>query len=74
MTGLHRAEGPAETGPAEADPRRPYKAIGSAVVAGALVAIAQGQDLLPPWVLLALAILVAGLSTYTIPNPPKPPS
>lgn len=63
----HRAEVPA-------DPRRPYKAIVAAVVAGCAVAIAQGQDILPAWALLVLAVLVGGLSTFTVSNPPKPPS
>lgn len=49
---------------------RPYKAIVAAVIAGAGVAIAQGSDILPPWVLLLLAILVAGLATFLVPNPP----
>lgn len=52
-----------------ADPARPYKAIVAAVVAGAGVALAQGQDLLPAWAMLALAILVGGLSTFLVPNP-----
>lgn len=49
---------------------KPYKAITSAVVAGAMVAIAQGQDVIPPWAMLVLAVVVAALGTYQTPNPP----
>lgn len=71
MTQPHTPEhlAPAPAGP---DPRRPYKAIAAAVIAGAGVAIAQGQDLLPAWALLALAVLVAGLGTFLVPNPDRP--
>lgn len=51
------------------NPRKPYKAIIAAVVAGAGVAIAQGQDLLPGWALLGLAVVVGGLGTFLVPNP-----
>jgi fatty acid desaturase len=54
---------------AKADPSRPWKAIVAAVVAGAGVAIAQGQDILPAWVMLLLAVLVGGLGTFLVPNP-----
>ena len=50
---------------------KPYKAVIAAVVAGAGVAIAQGQDILPPWVMLLLAVLVGGLATFLVPNPPS---
>lgn len=52
-----------------ADPKRPYKAIIAAVIAGAGVAIAQGTDVLPTWALLVLAVIVAGLGTFLVPNP-----
>jgi hypothetical protein len=56
----------------EPDPRRPYKAIASALVAALAVLVTQGQDLVPPWVLLALVALLAGLTTFTVPNPERP--
>lgn len=48
-----------------------YKAVVAAVVAGAGVALAQGQDVLPAWALLALAVVVGGLATFLTPNPPR---
>jgi hypothetical protein len=51
------------------DPKRPWKAIVAAVVSALAVLIAQGQDLLPGWALLVVAAIVAGLSTFLIPNP-----
>lgn len=53
------------------DPKRPWKAVTAAVVAGISVAIGQGQDILPPWVLLLLAVLGGGLATFLVPNPPE---
>lgn len=53
----------------KADPRRPYKAIAAGLMAAVAVLVAQGQGILPPWLLLLLAALVAGLGTYVIPNP-----
>jgi len=61
--GRHRAPSP--------DPRRPYKAVAAAVVAALAVLIGQGQDLLPPWVLLVLAAASAGLATFLVPNPSR---
>jgi len=55
-----------------ADPSRPYKALAAAVVAGAGAALANGQDLLPAWAVLALTVLVAGLTTFLVPNPTRP--
>lgn len=55
--------------PSRPDPRRPYKALAGAAVAGIAVALAQGQDILPPWLMLLLAILGAGLTTFLVPNP-----
>lgn len=52
------------------DPRRPWKALTAAAVAAIGVAVAQGQDILPAWALLALATLGAGLATFLVPNPP----
>lgn len=52
-----------------ADPKKPYKAIIAAIVAGASVAIAEGTDILPAWAILVLAVLVGGLSTFLVPNP-----
>lgn len=49
------------------NPARPYKAIASAVVAGAGVLVAQGTDVLPAWAILLLSALVAGLVTFTVP-------
>lgn len=49
------------------DPRRPYKAITGAVVAGLAVALAEGTDILPPWATLLLAVLVAALGTFLTP-------
>lgn len=51
------------------DPRRPWKALAAAVVAGIAVAVSQGADILPPWALLILSIVSAGLATYLVPNP-----
>lgn len=56
----------------KADPRRPYKAVAAAVVAALAVIVTQGQDLIPAWVLLLAAAVLAGLATFTIPNPPAP--
>lgn len=53
------------------DPARPWKAVAAAVVAAAGVAIAQGHDLLPGWLLLLLAAVAAGLATFAVPNPPR---
>lgn len=53
-----------------ANPRKPWKAIAAALVAGIGVLIAQGSDVLPPWALLILAALGAGLATFLVPNPP----
>lgn len=47
------------------------KAWVAAVVAGLTVLVTQGQELLPPLVLLVIAAAVAGLATYAIPNRPK---
>lgn len=52
------------------NPKRPYKAVAAAIIAGAGVAIAQGADILPAWVILVLAVLIAGLGTFLVPNPP----
>lgn len=60
---------PIQTEEVVADPARPYKAVVAAVVAGAGVAVAQGQDILPPWVMLTLAVMIGGLSTFLVPNP-----
>lgn len=49
------------------NPKRPWKAVAAAVTAGILVAISQGQDILPPWVMLLLAVLAAGLATFQTP-------
>ena len=49
------------------NPSRPYKAIAAAVVAVLGVLIAQGQDLLPPLVVLLLTAIVAGLVTFVTP-------
>ena len=49
------------------NPRRPYKAIAGAIVAGIAVALAQGQDILPPWAMLLLAVLAAALATFITP-------
>lgn len=54
-----------------ADPRRPWKAITAAILAAVAVLIAQGQDLLPPWAMLLLAALAAGLGTFVVPNPQR---
>lgn len=51
------------------DPKRPWKALAAAIVAGIGVALGQGQDILPAWVMLLLAIIGAGLATYLVPNP-----
>jgi hypothetical protein len=61
---------------AEADPVKPYKAI-VALLAPALVAfldvlVDNGKhDEWPSWVLLLLAALLAGVSTYVVRNPKK---
>lgn len=60
----------AQTNP---NPRRPYKAIASALVAALTVLVVQGADLLPAWLLLLVAAAVAGLATFLVPNPPDPP-
>lgn len=52
-----------------ADPARPYKALASALLAALVVLLAEGQDVLPPWAMLLLAALVAGLGTFVVPNP-----
>lgn len=52
-----------------ADPRRPYKAIAAALVAVLTTLLAEGRDIMPPWALLVLAALLAGLVTYVVPNP-----
>jgi len=52
------------------DPRRPWKAITAALVAGIGAALAQGPDILPPWALLLLSVAGAGLATFLVPNPP----
>jgi len=36
-------------------------------VAGIAVALAQGQDVLPPWAMLVLAVLAAALATFITP-------
>lgn len=53
------------------DPKRPWKALVAALVAGIGAALAQGQDLLPAWAMLILAVLGAGLATFLVPNPPE---
>jgi hypothetical protein len=52
-----------------ADPARPYKALASALLAALVVLLAEGQDVLPPWAMLLLAAMVAGLGTFVVPNP-----
>ncbi len=46
------------------------KAIVSAVAAGLTVLVVQGGDVLPTWVLLIVAALVAGLATWIAPPGP----
>lgn len=53
------------------DPKRPWKALAAALVAGIAAAMAQGQDVIPAWGMLALAAVGAGLATYLVPNPPS---
>ncbi len=54
----------------EDDPRRPYKAVIAAVVAGATALFAYA-DVLPTWVIICAAVIVAGLGTFLVPNPKK---
>jgi hypothetical protein len=56
---------------ARPDPRRPWKAIIAALVAGIATAVAQGQDVLPAWLLLVLSVAGAGLCTFLVPNPTR---
>lgn len=52
----------------EDDPKRPWKAIAAAVVAGA-GALLTFADVLPQWVTIGATVLVAGVLTYSVPNP-----
>lgn len=60
--------------PAPGTPQTPTKAI-VALIPGVLavlyVLLDEGRDQLPPWLLLALSAVVAGLAVYAIPNKPK---
>ncbi len=50
------------------DPKRPYKAIAAAVVAGG-TALLTYKDVLPLWVTIVTSVIVAGVLTYQVPNP-----
>lgn len=50
------------------DPKRPWKAIIAAVVAGLAVVMTYADDL-PKVAIIIAAVLVAGLSTFLVPNP-----
>lgn len=59
----------------EADPKRPYKAIGSAIgtaVVGSLGALLEYADILPMWVVITATVVMGGLTTYYVPNPMVP--
>lgn len=51
------------------DPARPYKAYVAAAIAALTSVLAQGQDVLPWWAVLVIGAVVAGLSTFVVPNP-----
>lgn len=64
---------PAPVDAVEDDPGKPWKAIAAAAVPAIVAAITaiidQGGDTIPPWLLLLLVGVLAGLVTFTVKNP-----
>lgn len=56
----------------KADTHRPYKALVAALAAALAVLQAEVGPSLPAWANVLLAILLAGLATYAMPNPATP--
>lgn len=54
----------------EPDPKKPYKAYMAAVVA-MLGTLAGYGNVLPLWVGIIIAVVLSGLATFYVPNPPR---
>lgn len=54
----------------EDDPRYPFKAIAAAIMAGGASLLTYADDL-PKWVVIAVAVVLAGLATFVVPNPKR---
>jgi hypothetical protein len=57
--------------PVKDDPTRPYKAYIAAVIAALTEVLATSQDTLPWWAVLIIGGVVAGLTTFAVPNPKR---
>lgn len=51
------------------NPKKPYKAIVGAVVAGAAVLATEFRDVVPLWIVIVASVVVAGGGVYIKSNP-----